>query len=99
MEYREPPEIDPSKITIDPEIHFIDHRLWDQRCATLPGGRRKHLKMAWRYIWKSDLRAATVCRVGRHRRTNMFRMAGGKPVSVQVVCGDCCERLSAEQPV
>jgi hypothetical protein len=57
----EPPEI--RKLDFS-QFHPLDHTVWE--CTGYPGGRRRHLKFRWQFVWKDKLRAMTFCRVGRH---------------------------------
>lgn len=59
MEYREPPKLDLDRVDFS-ELHALDHHVWEPYCRTLPGGRRRHLSLAWRFRWQRDLRAATL---------------------------------------
>jgi hypothetical protein len=68
------------------QAHFLDHSLWV--CRGGPhryGGRRGHLQVAWRYVWREQLRAATTCRIGRHRRVEAWQARRG----VFHICGFC----------
>lgn len=64
-----------------PEISHVDHSVFHdlmhgpftRECRRLhPGGWRAgvhHLVMAWQYRWSGELRALTLCRIGRHQVT------------------------------
>jgi hypothetical protein len=72
------------------QAHFLDHPWWS--CRGGPhrhGGLRGHLKVAWQYKWSEQLRAATTCRLGRHRRVEAWQRGRG----TFFVCAYCGKPL------
>lgn len=54
------------------EAHFLDHSVLDPYCATLPGGRRRHLDYWWQFKGKESVHRQTFCRVGKHSTTHAW---------------------------
>jgi hypothetical protein len=67
-----PPRIDADKLDFS-EFHPLDHWPGSAYCRSLPGGTRNHLDMAWHYKWRGILAAETLCRIGRHEMTTVWR--------------------------
>jgi hypothetical protein len=55
------------------QFHPLDHWPGSAYCRGLYGGTWNHLKMAWEYRWSGWLAGATLCRVGRHDVTTVWR--------------------------
>jgi hypothetical protein len=47
-------------------FHPLQHSPWSAECSSLPGGRRRHAELWWRYVVSPALRRFSMCRVGRH---------------------------------
>lgn len=99
-----PPKIDSSKLDFS-EFHPLDHTLW--QCRNYPGGRKTHLSYRWEFQWASGLRRRTLCRIGRHSETQMWKSGNWDPATKTViklpapltatVCIDCGKRFSEWQ--
>jgi hypothetical protein len=48
------------------QFHPLDHFPGTRRCRSLPGGTLNHLVMDWQYRRQDQLRALTLCKIGRH---------------------------------
>jgi hypothetical protein len=98
MEYREPPGLRGKTVDFS-EFHPLDHRIWEERCRVLPGGRRRHRELRWTYVTKPALRSWTTCRLGLHKPGQAWRPGpGGVGTVTWTVCVCCDKRLSANQP-
>jgi hypothetical protein len=94
----EPPEIDPGKIVFETEgpnrFHALLHPWYSRECDD----RWLHLQRAWEYRWKEELRAATLCRIGRHRVVKSYRRdrdelnRGVGPWRIEFRCYACGHR-------
>lgn len=69
----------PRPTTLDfSQFHPLDHWPWEPRCQSLPGGRRRHLQLAWEHKdrhW-SRIRRRSLCRLGHHRITHAWKRKG-----------------------
>lgn len=97
-EYREPPDLRGKELDFS-QFHPFDHPWWSRACRQYYGGPRRHLQMKWQFIWSSEMRRLTLCRVGRHHPVQVTRMKDGKPDSVFLACRNCGKRMSRDQPV
>lgn len=99
-EYKEPPNLCGKELRFD-QFHPLDH--WPWQCGDLYGGWRNHLEMTWSLRRKPALRAMTYCKVGRHRRTQMWgrdrNSPPGRMTWTRVVCLDCGKPLSKKQAI
>jgi hypothetical protein len=58
---------DPEDVQLDfSQWHPLDHWSGTARCRTLYGGWRWHLRIAWEFKWRGQLRTHTLCKLGRH---------------------------------
>lgn len=76
------------------EAHFLDHSLWacirDKDQPNRFGGVVTHVRYAWTYRWKSSIRGATLCRIGRHRKVKGYqRNPDTGRTRRMVICHDC----------
>jgi hypothetical protein len=67
-----PPRIDADSLDFS-QFHPLDHWPGSAYCRGLYGSWRNHLKMAWGYRWRPQLRSWTLCRIGRHDITTAWR--------------------------
>jgi len=79
-----PPNINFDKIDFS-GFHPLDHSLLE--CQGYPGGRRRHLEYWWDFKTKPELRAQTLCRLGMHSMTTLWK-GRENPVSFQA-CRYC----------
>jgi hypothetical protein len=95
-EFRSPPEI--KKVTVDHSVfHPLDH--WPWRCGSLPGGWRRHLRYTWEYRRRSQLRAATLCRLGFHENVQWWQRDRATEVQMTWTgCMNCGKPSSRKQP-
>lgn len=91
--YSPPPDLRNVKIDFS-QFHMMDHPIW--RCHGY-GGPRKHAYLAWQFRWKPYIQTQTLCRVGLHKATVMWRMKGSKPVYMQRRCVRCGRALGMVQ--
>jgi hypothetical protein len=72
------------------EFHDLMHPLW--KCYGHYGGWRRHVELAWPYVWKPRWKRRTKCRLGLHEPQTWFRHVDGATRAVQVSCANCsCE--------
>lgn len=97
-EYHEPPDLTGKELDFS-QFHPLDHGIWSKECPAHYGGRAQHLSLTWEYRWSEELRARTICLVGRHRRVTMHGRddPGEKWAWVQDICRDCGRPLSERQ--
>ena len=67
------------------EFHPLDHSLFSRECASLPGGRKNHIELAWYYKWRGRVREQIHCRLGGHEWVE-WKSKGGFS---GVVCQNC----------
>ena len=95
VEFRLPPDL--SQVQIDTSLmHLMNHNIVH---CTGYGGRRMHAKLRWNYQIKPWVRAQTMCRLGLHRPTPMWKMRNNKPEYVQRRCSCCMKMLGGKQPI
>lgn len=46
------------------QFHPLDHNLW--QCRGYPGGRRRHVEIAWDYVWRPEIKVHWRHLTGRH---------------------------------
>jgi hypothetical protein len=73
------------------EFHPIDHLPATARCRSLPGGTRRHISLAWDYKWPTQIKRATLCRLGRHQW-----MPGWHGEQPCMVCRNCTCSVTRE---
>lgn len=77
------------------QAHFLDHSLWT--CGSHPetqtGGRRRHIAYAWDFLWKPQLFAWTLCRIGRHKPVKGWR-GRRSDASIFIACANCAKMLN-----
>lgn len=83
MHDEEPPLPHTGKIMIGEDFHDLMHPIW--RCSN----RRLHLSRLWEYRWGPDLRAQTLCRIGRHKIIKTWKRRGDGPWKFLWTCRNC----------
>lgn len=89
MSDRPPPDIDPDRLDFS-EYHPLDHGI--RNCDWYPGGRRRHLKLLWRFKWKEILIENILCRLGRHTPEMLWRQVDGKQTE-STACFYCWKKM------
>lgn len=86
-----PPDTTGVEVIFDDDFHDLLHSV--RECVGYPGGRLKHLTLAWEYQWSEQVRAVTLCRLGRHDWMDSWqRRTLEDPFVHQVVCRACGRR-------
>ena len=84
MSQKETPEI----IEFDfSEFHPLDHSVW--LCVGYYGGVRKHIELAWAYIWSPSVGRALWCSWERHSWAEGQRRTKEETYEHIVICDRC----------
>jgi len=93
--YDPPPDLRGATIDFS-MMHLMDHSVW---LCHGPGGRRHHLRLRWMITTKPWIRAHTLCLLGFHHGTTMFKLENHVPTWAQKRCVVCHKALGAIQPI
>lgn len=80
-----PPALGDFKIDLS-RMHNLDHSIITCRGW---GGRRHHAWLWWEFQGKRQMRAATLCRIGRHQKVTAFLMREGVALARKEHCTAC----------